>query len=1032
MVNPLLRASFGVLICTLVPLASLHAALSPMETRTVNGIADARAGAVAFTGGVIVPTPSNPLDDVTLLIRDGKVAAIQPGASVPPGYREVKLAGRHVYPGLIDFYSHYGMPEPGTYSGSRFRGPEIMDTSSELATNAFESIRSHVNAAELFTNDVTQALAYRKQGFTSVLSFQRDGIARGTSIAVLTDGNIANTSILKAKVTTHLSFERGSAKQVLPASRMGAVALLRQTYLDADWYAAQTPRPFIDLSLEAWHANRELPKVITAFDWKTLLLADKLGDEFSDQYLIKSGGDEYQRVDAVAATRATLIVGVDFPKAPDVSDPLTTDSVTLAQLKHWELAPYNLGRLEEAGIPFVITGHNAGDKFLPNLRRAIKSGLSEQAALAALTTGPAALMGETERLGTLEVGKLANLLITDMPLFDTDARIVETWINGRRFVDLPPANLDSGEYELTFAGQSIKVQIDYRKNRYSAKVVVPDSADDKTKAGKLEITVKDRALLLRLIEEDSMTRFSGWQSGVDWRGEVILDDGATGQFMLTPLLVIAIGDDQSVDQSVDQSADQSADLEASEDQETFEPGEVLYPFLAHGRSISPTSAHLLFRGATVWSNEVDGILEDTDVLVENGKIQRVGQNLAAGKARVVDATGLHLTAGIIDEHSHIALDSVNEFSPNSSMVRMQDVVDSEDIGIYRNLAGGVTAAQLLHGSANPIGGQSALVKMRWGETPEGMLIEDADAFIKFALGENVKRSSNSLSTRYPQTRMGVEQFFVNAFTEALSYGEVWQAYEKLSSRAKRDAVRPRRDLRMEAMLEILNGQRFVTSHSYVQSEINMLMHVAEQFDFRINTFTHILEGYKVADKMAAHGAGGSTFSDWWAYKWEVRYAIPYNAALMHQAGVITAINSDDPEMSRRLNQEAAKSGRYGGMDEEDALKMVTLNPAKLLHLDDRMGSIKVGKDADIVLWNGHPLAVYSKALMTLVDGKVYFDRAEDLVLREQIQTERHRLIQKVLKTSTEKNGGAKPVPEKLEYHHDQLERMGALLETYHE
>lgn len=326
------------------------------------------------------------------------------------------------------------------------------------------------------------------------------------------------------------------------------------------------------------------------------------------------------------------------------------------------------------------------------------------------------------------------------------------------------------------------------------------------------------------------------------------------------------------------------------------------------------------------------------------------------------------------------------------MVRMKDVVDSEKINIYRNLAGGVTAAQLLHGLANPIGGQSALIKMRWGRSPQELLIEEADEFIKFALGENVKRSSNPASVRYPQTRMGVEQVFMDAFSQAQEYGEPWDAYNGLSRAQQRDTVPPRRDLVKETMLEILNGERYVTSHSYVQSEINMLMHFSDSFDFNIATFTHILEGYKVADKMAQHGAGGSTFADWFGYKWEVLYAIPYNAALMQQAGVVVAINSDDAEMSRRLNQEAAKTIKYGKVSEIDALKMVTLNPAKLLHLDTRMGSIRQGEDADVVLWSDHPLSVYATAETTWVDGIPYFDRNEDLLLREQIAAERARII----------------------------------------
>jgi len=422
---------------------------------------------------------------------------------------------------------------------------------------------------------------------------------------------------------------------------------------------------------------------------------------------------------------------------------------------------------------------------------------------------------------------------------------------------------------------------------------------------------------------------------------------------------------------------------------------VLYPFTAYGREQIPEAQDFVVRGATVWTNEDEGVLV-TDVLVRDGRIARLGDGVRARNAVEIDGSGKHLTPGIIDEHSHIALFSINEWQTNSSMVRMKDVVDAEDINLYRNLAGGVVAAQLLHGSANPIGGQSAIVKMRWGGPAEELLIEDAPEFIKFALGENVKRSTNPASVRYPQTRMGVERVFVNAFSQAREYGQAWERYNGLSASQRRETAPPRRDLVNEAMLEVLEGERLVTSHSYVQSEINMLMHVAERFDFNINTFTHILEGYKVADKMARHGAGGSTFSDWWAYKWEVRYAIPYNAALMQQAGVMVAINSDDAEMARRLNQEAAKAVKYGGMNEIDALKLVTLNPAILLHLDDRTGSIRRGKDADLVLWSAHPLSIYAVAETTWVEGVPYYDLQDDMALREQIAAERARIIEAIL------------------------------------
>ena len=363
---------------------------------------------------------------------------------------------------------------------------------------------------------------------------------------------------------------------------------------------------------------------------------------------------------------------------------------------------------------------------------------------------------------------------------------------------------------------------------------------------------------------------------------------------------------------------------------------------------------------------------------------------------------------------------MNEGSQASSAeVSIGNVVNPDDINIYRQLSGGVTAAQLLHGSANPIGGQSALIKMRYGATPEQMKINGADGFIKFALGENVKQSNwgDYNQVRYPQTRMGVEQVFYDYFIRAREYEQAWKNYNK-----RRVGNAPRKDLEMEALLEILNKKRFISCHSYIQSEINMLMHVADSMNFTVNTFTHILEGYKVADKMKEHGVGGSTFSDWWAYKYEVNDAIPYNGALLHSQGVLTAFNSDDAEMGRRLNQEAAKAVKYGGVSEEEAWKFVTLNPAKLLHLDDRMGSVKVGKDADLVLWSNHPMSIYAQVEKTFIDGRLLFDQETDKQKRALMEQEKERLIQRMLnaKSKGEPTQKVKAKKQKL-YHCDTME-----------
>lgn len=297
----------------------------------------------------------------------------------------------------------------------------------------------------------------------------------------------------------------------------------------------------------------------------------------------------------------------------------------------------------------------------------------------------------------------------------------------------------------------------------------------------------------------------------------------------------------------------------------------------------------------------------------------------------------------------------------------------------------------MHGSANTIGGQTQLIKLRWGANDDDLKYAGADPFIKFALGENVKRTTSNNNNRFPDTRMGVEEVLTDAFTRAKDY-----------ERSKKDA-NFRRDLELDALVEIMNKKRFITCHSYVQSEITAMMRVAEKFGFTVNTFTHILEGYKVADKMKTHGAAASTFSDWWNYKQEVVDAIPQNPALMQRVGVNVAINSDDAEMARRLNQEAAKSIKYAGISEEDALKMVTINPAKMLHIDNKTGSIKTGKDADLVLWTDNPLSIYARAATTIVDGIIEFDMERDMQLRKKIKDERNRLIQKI---SGEKKTGA--------------------------
>jgi imidazolonepropionase-like amidohydrolase len=429
---------------------------------------------------------------------------------------------------------------------------------------------------------------------------------------------------------------------------------------------------------------------------------------------------------------------------------------------------------------------------------------------------------------------------------------------------------------------------------------------------------------------------------------------------------------------------------------------------------------ILIQNATILTVS-HGTIERGSILIKDGKIAEVGASVKAPKdAQVIDAGGQFVMPGIIDCHSHIAVDgSVNEGSISvSSIVNIADVLNPDDVDIYRDLAGGVTVANVLHGSANAIGGQTIVIKLRWGQPASKLPFEGALPGIKFALGENPKRSNLSRGTaRYPATRMGVEETIRGAFTEARDYKASWDLYNKRTSAGEKNLIPPRRDLRLEPLVEVLEGRRYVHSHCYREDEILMLLRVAKEFGFKVRTFQHVLEGYKVADEIAASGAGASTFSDWWAYKVEAYDAIPYNAALMTRRGVLVSVNSDDAEEATHLNQEAAKSIKFGGLSRDEALKMVTLNPAIQLGIDKRVGTIDTGKDADLVIYNHDPLSDYAVVQKTLIDGRVYFDRQRDIADRPLREKEKKALLEKEKKSEKKPetgDAGKKPGEKKPE------------------
>ena len=953
-------------------------------TFPVNGLAAELQSTYAFTNATIVSSEKTTLTAATLVVKDGRIIAVGTNVPVPKEAMVIDCKGKYIYPSFIDIYSDYGMPVVERQQrGFNFNAPAQLTSNQKGPYGWNQAIKADVSAATLFVADDAKAKGLRELGFGTVLTHQKDGIARGTGTVVTLANAKENKVILKDQATAHYSFNKGSSTQSYPGSLMGAIALLRQSFIDAKWYQKNQDKEGLNLSLRAWNDIQALPQVFEANDKWNALRADKIGDEFGVQYIIKAGGNEYQRISDLAASKAAFILPLNFPQAMDVDDPNDARFVSLSDMKHWELAPANAAAFEKANIPFCITTADLRDtkQFMAALRKAIEHGLSETKALEALTKTPATLLGMYGEVGSIDAGKLANFIITSGPVFAEKTTIFQNWIQGEKY-SLNESGWDAaaGQYTITVNSDkgSSKYLLDV-KNSNSAQVIDKDTIPARFSFdGKMV-----RISFPESKQSKKNIRLSGAKIGDEWHGS---GEDVNGNKVLwvASLTKAALSKEDSIRKKP-----------------LPQLTSVTYPFNGYGWEKAPAQEAILIRNATVWTNEKEGRLEGADVMVKNGKITAVGKGLADGGAKIVDGTGKHLTAGIIDEHSHIAAASINEGGQSvTSEVRIADNLYPDDINIYRQLSGGVTSSHILHGSANTIGGQTQLIKLRWGANAEDLKFANWDPFIKFALGENVKRSGASQNNRFPDSRMGVEEVLMDAFTRALDYDNAVKAASSTTKGKKSTATDPwsvvRRDLELDALAEIINKKRFITCHSYVQSEITAAMRVGEKFGFTFNTFTHILEGYKVADKMKEHGASVSTFSDWWNYKMEVIDAIPYNATLMHQVGLNVAINSDDAEMARRLNQEAAKSVKYGGMSEEDALKMVTLNPAKMLHVDDRVGSIKVGKDADLVLWSDNPLSIYARAEKTIVDGIVYFDREKDKELRAKIVEERSRLVQKMM------------------------------------
>lgn len=1010
-------SSLAILLLAFLPLVAL-AQTFPPSSHHEDGLHRHPVRVFALTGGKVVRSADKVPEEVTILIRDAKIVAIGKDVNVPAEAKVIELDGNFVYPGFIDSYGEVSFDEANNRPPTSYWN---------------ENIRADFDVRNVLTKNDLAAGELRKQGFVARLIVPQDGIVKGRSAVFALGEDELSQLVLRDQfaLAGELTLGRRRGRGNYPNSPMGAVALARQAFYDAQWYrdahkAARAntdlPLPEQNVTLAAMqpYVDGKLPVMIETSNDQFLLRADDFAQEFDLDLIAIGSGREYRQLDAIAKTKRTLVIPVDFAKAPNVATPQAADDATLQALMHWDHAPENIARLVDRKVEVLLTTHRleSPSLFLKNLRIAVERGLDAADALAAMTTVPAKRLGIDKQLGTLEEGKLASLVVMSQPWFEKKSEVVETWVNGHRYEyhDELPEGL-AGDWKLAIqdtpekADQVLLVNLAGDKNLKGFIRPAETTPKFKDKVELKSIKFEDGKLTAQFISDSFGIRGVAtlsvlYQEEVETRhGTLRWPDGS-----VSPVTVTASGM-QVEDSKEAKVADQSDEKEDKKEEDKKEEDDntnrrlrmasfpVQYPLGAYGRE-EPVKRETMvaFTGATIWTSGPQGKIDKGTVLVKNGKIDKVGKKITIpANALVVDATGKHITAGLIDCHSHIATDGgINESGQAiTAEVRIADFVDADDITIYWQLAGGLTTANVLHGSANPIGGQNQVIKMRWGSNFEQLKFREAPAGIKFALGENVKQSNwgDDFNTRYPQTRMGVEQVFRDEFREAQQYQEAHQAYAK-----RKTGLPPRRDLELDAIVEILSGKRWVHCHSYRQDEILALIRVLDEYNITIGSLQHILEGYKVADAMQKHGATGSTFSDWWAYKVEVRDAIPYNGALMHDQGVVVSFNSDDWELGRRMNQEAAKAVKYGDLSPEEALKFITINPAIQLRIEKYVGSIEAGKHADLAIWSGPPLSNFSVCEQTWIDGSKYFDRHEEQQRRQEVAEMKNTLVQKILDT----------------------------------
>lgn len=1010
------------ILCILGALCTTLSVRPQVSTTPVEGLHDPAKSLVAYVHCTAVVQPGKRIDSAVIIVRNNRIVSVGANTSVPASADVRDLKGAWVYAAFVEPYADVtalsDKAKAADASGAEFNDDDDSgpDAPKQLGAHHWnQAVRPEREPLDALRIGADAAESWNDAGYATACVSSHDGIFSGYASTVSIAAGPAAEQTLVQHVSQTMDFSKGSSKTPYPTSLMGCIALIRQTFMDAAWYGASskaqsTPTaqdPEANLSLAALYqaTTQNKPFIVKSHDEHDIVRWRHIAEEAGVQMIVVGSGREYRRLATLSAIKPRLILPLELPKTPDVRNAVTASDVPLTDLIHWYWAADNPRLLDSIGcrIAFTTNGLTKKGRALNHIRQYVERGLDSTVALAALTTVAAEYAGVADAVGTLEPNKLAHMIVANGPLFNKNTTILYAIVNGKRVTVSAPAKVDvRGEWTLSSAAlpKPLTIKLTGSATNPSAKIQA-DSVQIKSTFD-IENNAVAVAMQTDTIGIAGTVRFSGRADSILIKGTVLMPDGSVQPFLMRR-------DKPFV------SADKAVATKLSAAKRLALPKTL--PLGALGYDTIPAVADVVFTHATVWTNGSQGILTDADVAISGGKITAVGKGLTGGIT--LDCTGKHITAGIIDEHSHIAISrGVNEGSfAVTTEVRIGDVLNPDDVNIYRQLAGGVTASHLLHGSANPMGGQLQFIRMRWGADADGLKQQGTKPTVKFALGENVKQSNwgDRYTIRYPQTRMGVEEIMRDAFAAA-------KDYESARSKASVGGTPVRRDLRMDALVEILNGKRNIHCHSYKQSEILMLIRLAEEFGFTVGTFTHVLEGYKVASEIKKHGAHASTFGDWWAYKFEVYDAVPQNAAIMHEQGVIVGVNSDDAEMGRRLNQEAAKSVSYGGVSEEEAMKFATLNPAIQMEMQSTMGSVEMGKDADLVVWSANPLSNMARVERTYVEGREMFSLESDAKLRKRDAKLRAFLEQAAI--SDLQSGAASATvgaQEEREYHCDTLE-----------